>query len=168
MDETAENTGQITERRRGRPENLRPWPKGVSGNPGGRPKTIFGKAALRHLRKRAENGETNLDAVVGAQVKKAIRKGDTRAAEFLRDSVDGRPNANDSERTNIGTVNILWAGHEPAWSQPSPQPPHTNQPMALPAWTQSTSDDDSPQQNSAANSGEDSSDEPAPPSAKPD
>ena len=119
MGETAENTGQITEKRKGRPENLRPWPKGVSGNPGGRPRGIFGKATLRQLRKRAENGETNLDAVVGAQLKKAIRKGDTRAAEFLRDSVDGRPSANDSERTNIGTVNIFWAGDVPEWAQPN-------------------------------------------------
>ena len=142
MGETAENTGQITERRGGRPENLRPWPKGVSGNPGGRPKGVFGKAALRQLRKRAKNGETNLDAVVGAQVRKAIRKGDTRAAEFLRDSVDGRPNANDSIGTNIGTVNILWAGEVPPWAQPPAQPPQRNEPMPLPAWTQPAGRDD--------------------------
>jgi hypothetical protein len=117
MGEAAENTGQITKKRRGCLQNLKPWKPGQSGNPGGRPKTIFGKAALRQLRKRAENGETNLDAVVGTQVKKAIRKGDTRAAEFLRDSIDGRPSANDSSTTNIGTVNILWAGEVPPWAQ---------------------------------------------------
>ena len=56
---------------------------------------------MPQLRKRAENGETNLDAVARAQVHKAI-KGDTRAAEFVRDSVDGRPSAGDGDRTNIG------------------------------------------------------------------
>jgi hypothetical protein len=51
---------------------------------------------IRELRRRAENGETNLDAVVGAQVDKAIAKGDTRAAEFLRDTLDGRPSTDDA------------------------------------------------------------------------
>jgi len=144
MGETAENSGSITEKRRGRSENLRPWPKGVSGNPGGRPRGIFGKAALRELRKRAASGETNLAAVVDAQVKKAIRKGDTRAAEFLRDSVDGRPAANDSNSTNIGTVNILWGGQMPPWAQPqpSPQSPQANQQISSRALAQSSGDDE--------------------------
>lgn len=144
MGETSENTGRITEKRKGRVENLRPWPKGVSGNPGGRPKGIFGKASLRLLRKRAESGETNLEAVVGAQMKKAIRKGDTRAAEFLRDSVDGRPSASDSDRTNIGTVNIIWAGGPPLWASEPPRPirpPQTSPPIPLPDWLQSNSRD---------------------------
>ena len=80
------------------------WKPGQSGNPGGRPKGIFGKAALRQLRERAENGQTNLDAVVGAQVDKAIAKGDTRAAEFLRDTVDGRPIAADEGAGQILSV----------------------------------------------------------------
>jgi hypothetical protein len=119
MGETVENTGQITEKRKGRIENLRPWPKGVSGNPGGRPKSIFGRVALRQLRKRAENGESKLIELIDAQIDKAIRKHDTRAAEFLRDSVDGRPSATDSERTNIGTVNILWTRNMPPWVPPN-------------------------------------------------
>jgi hypothetical protein len=44
MSDTAENSDPITESRKGPVENLRPWPKGVSGNPGGRPKGIVGKA----------------------------------------------------------------------------------------------------------------------------
>jgi hypothetical protein len=144
MADTAENSGAISAKRRGRPENLRPWRKGVSGNPGGRPKSIFGKAALRQLRKRAESGETILDAVVGAQVRKAIPKGDTRAAEFLRDSVDGRPGANESGSANIGQVNIVWGGPMPVWAQaqPTSQAPQTNQPILLPAWAQSKAEDD--------------------------
>jgi hypothetical protein len=78
---------------------------------------------LPQLRKRAENGETSLDAVARAQVHKAI-KGDTRAAEFVRDSVDGRPSAGDGDRTNIGSINIQWNGSIPAWARwTEPVPP---------------------------------------------
>ena len=35
MGETSETTAPITKKHKGRPENLRPWPKGVFGNPGG-------------------------------------------------------------------------------------------------------------------------------------
>jgi hypothetical protein len=114
--DATQNSDAITEKRERRLANLRPWPKGVSGNPGGRPKGFFGKAALRQLRKRAENGKSNLDAVVSAQVEKAIRKGDTRSAEFLRDSVDGRPSATNESAS--GSVTINWHGPAPAWARP--------------------------------------------------
>jgi hypothetical protein len=136
MGETAENTGPINGKRRGRPENLKRWRKDVSGNPGGRPKGVFGKEALRQLRKRVENGEMALLQVVAAQIVKAICKGDTRSAEFLRDCVDGRPSANDEARTNIGQVNIVWNGPLPKWAQPQEQPSPllspTNEPLTLP------------------------------------
>jgi len=35
---TTANNGKKPPNRRGRPENLKPWPKGVSGNPAGAPK----------------------------------------------------------------------------------------------------------------------------------
>src|SRR5215470_11456126 len=114
--EAAQNSDSITEKRERRLQNLRPWPKGVSGNPGGRPKGIFGKAALRQLRKRAEGGESKLIELIDAQIEKAISKGDTRSAEFLRDSVDGRPVAEANQGTNIGTVNIL-IGDLPGWAR---------------------------------------------------
>ncbi len=94
---------------KGEPHRFKP---GQSGNPGGRPKGIFGKAVLRQLRKRAEKGETNLDAVVGAQVDKAIAKGDTRAAEFLRDTVDGRPVAADDAGAADLSITLSFSGHE--------------------------------------------------------
>ena len=115
--ETVQNSDPITTKQRGRPKNLRPWPKGVSGNPGGRPKSIFGRAALRQLRKRSEGSESKLIELIDAQIDKAIREHDTRAAEFLRDSVDGRPSAGNGDRTNIGTINIQWNGSVPAWAQ---------------------------------------------------
>ena len=116
--ETTENSAPITKKRKGRPENLRPWPKGVSGNPGGRPKGIFGEAVLRQLRKRGESGESKLIALIDAQIDKAIRKRDTRAAEFLRDSVDGRPTANDDSHQIRGGVTIIWNDDPPPWAQP--------------------------------------------------
>src|SRR5712692_7378269 len=41
----AENSGKTVVR--GRVENLRPWPKGTSGNPGGRPKSAALSGAFR-------------------------------------------------------------------------------------------------------------------------
>jgi hypothetical protein len=116
--ETTDNSASITKKRKGRPENLRPWPKGVSGNPGGRPKGIFGEAALRQLRERAESGESKLIELINAQIDKAIHKRDTRAAEFLRDSVDGRPTANDDNHQIGGGVTIIWNGNIPPWALP--------------------------------------------------
>jgi hypothetical protein len=78
--ETTENGAPITKKRKGGLENLRPWPKGVSGNPGGRPRGIFGEPALRQLRKRAESGESKLIELIDAQIDMAMRRRDTRAA----------------------------------------------------------------------------------------
>lgn len=61
----------------------RPWPKGVSGNPAGRPRKTFTDIVL-------EQPESRKVKVVEAQFTRA-EAGDTRAAEFLRDTQDGRP-----------------------------------------------------------------------------
>lgn len=70
----------------GRVENLKPWPKGVSGNPGGRPKALLGSALWKQLRK---NGGAELQAVVRGIIASAI-KGDPRAFAVIRDTVDGK------------------------------------------------------------------------------
>jgi hypothetical protein len=107
--EAGDLAGVSTEKRLKGLANLRPsWKPGQSGNPSGRPKGIFGKAALKQLRKRAESGETNLDAVVGAQVGKAIAKADTHAAEFLRDVVDGKPESSQASAGAAIQVNISY------------------------------------------------------------
>ena len=41
----------------------------------------------------------------------------------------------DDGPTNVGPVNIVYAGSRPNWLPPSPQPP-PNQPIPLPAWAQ--------------------------------
>jgi hypothetical protein len=51
---------------------------------------------------------------------KAPGKLSTKAAEFLRDTTDGPP-VRDREGISIGTVNILWAGQMPPWTEPSSQ-----------------------------------------------
>jgi hypothetical protein len=88
---------------------------GESGNPSGRPKGIFGVTALKRLLRAGKNSETKLIALIDAQIDKAIRKHDTRAAEFLRDSIDGRPAASDGDSANNGQVTIVWNGPPPAW-----------------------------------------------------
>jgi hypothetical protein len=66
-------------------ENLTPWPKGVSGNPGGRPKRkpIF-EALQRNIT------DADLDAMARALVKE-LRRGDLFALSFARDTLDGKP-----------------------------------------------------------------------------
>jgi hypothetical protein len=59
------------------------WPKGVSGNPAGRPRKTFTDIVTDFPEQRKVQ-------VVEAQFKRA-ESGDTRAAEFLRDTQDGRP-----------------------------------------------------------------------------
>ena len=111
---------QITENSEGRARrlaNLKPFKPGQSGNPGGRPRGIFGRTALKRLLRRAKNGDSQLVALIDAQIDKAIRKRDTRAAEFLRDSVDGRPSAQEQQmQVGIAAINILWGGAKPDWA----------------------------------------------------
>lgn len=67
--------------------NLRPWPKGVSGNPGGRPAVkALSKACRAVLSQPAPdaNGLTFAEAIARKLADKAL-EGDVRAAEELAD-----------------------------------------------------------------------------------
>jgi hypothetical protein len=67
--------------------NLKPFPKGVSGNPGGRPRKVL---AERLLRKLLENDEATAEALIASLIEKA-KTGDVAAFNSIRDMVDGKP-----------------------------------------------------------------------------
>ena len=78
---------------KGRIENLRPWPKGVSGNPGGRPKSKSLSEAYRDRLERIvpddPEGRTFAEKIAEVLAKKAL-KGDVQAARELADRAEGK------------------------------------------------------------------------------
>ncbi len=70
-------------------QNLKPFKKGQSGNPKGRPKLPDLKAAIAKVLGEEKEGNSALEAILKAQRMKAA-KGDTRAAEFLLDRGYGK------------------------------------------------------------------------------
>jgi len=76
------------------PQNLKPWPKGTSGNPAGRPRRDKLTAALLDLlgtpypHDRA--GRTYAEVIAAVLVRKAAR-GDVRAAKEIALRTEGRP-----------------------------------------------------------------------------
>ena len=87
-------------------QNLKPWPKGTSGNPAGRPRRDKLTAALLDLLGKPypndKWGRTYAERIAAAIVRKAVR-GDVRAAKEIALRTEGRarlrvapePNKND-------------------------------------------------------------------------
>jgi hypothetical protein len=88
---------------KGKPENLKPWPKGVSGNPGGRPKRQFtaedvGLVIEKYmllpqgeLQAIYEDKETNgVNALAAGAVLEAIRAKDWNAVRDMLDRSIGK------------------------------------------------------------------------------
>jgi len=77
----------------GRVENLRPWPKGVSGNPGGRPKKKLITDELERLLQQETPdtpGKTWATSIAESLLRQAV-KGDVRAISELANRVEGKP-----------------------------------------------------------------------------
>lgn len=77
----------------GRTQNLKPWAKGVSGNPGGRPKrTPLADACRELLSKPAPDdpsGRSYAEAIAEQLGKKALA-GDIHAAREIADRAEGK------------------------------------------------------------------------------
>ena len=63
-------------------QNLKPFVKGQSGNPKGRPKYPDINESLANALAKEEDGKTMLQQIFDSMVKRAI-KGDVKAADFL-------------------------------------------------------------------------------------
>ena len=77
----------------GNTRNLKPWPKGVSGNPGGRPKTKpLTEEIERLLEREAPKGKGRTwAAVIAEALLTKAGKGDVRAITELANRIEGRP-----------------------------------------------------------------------------
>lgn len=76
----------------GRIQNLKPWPKGLSGNPGGRPKRKpIEEELLRLIDERAgpKDGRTHARKIAEA-VLKAAGQGNVKAFVAVAERVDGK------------------------------------------------------------------------------
>lgn len=71
----------------------KPFPKGVSGNPKGRPKLPDLREALAACLANEQNGQTALEAALAAMRAKAVR-GDVRALELLLNRAFGMAQQN--------------------------------------------------------------------------
>ncbi len=74
-------------------QNLKPWPKGVSGNPAGRPRQTKLTAALREQLGKVDPedraGRTYAEVIADKMIRRAAR-GDVRAAREIRVMTEGR------------------------------------------------------------------------------
>jgi hypothetical protein len=92
-------------------KNLKPFKKGQSGNPKGRPKLPDIREALAKVLADEKDGITALEATLAALRAKAVR-GDVRAAEVLLDRAFGKA-AQTMDVTSAGekivTPPIVWS-----------------------------------------------------------
>ena len=83
---------KTTNKQRGNIDNLKPFKKGQSGNPKGRP--VKSKCIPEILRKitaeKGNGGVTKLNLILNNVVNEAI-KGDTWSIQFIADRMEGKP-----------------------------------------------------------------------------
>ena len=77
----------------GHAQNLKPWPKGVSGNPGGRPKKKLITNELERLLEQEAPEATGKTwaAVIAEVLLNQARRGDVRAIAELANRIEGKP-----------------------------------------------------------------------------
>jgi hypothetical protein len=76
--------------RKGKPENLKPFPKGKSGNPKGRPKKLPALDKLMaEVLGEEQNGISAAKAIL-SKLRQKAKAGDVRAAEILLDRAYGK------------------------------------------------------------------------------
>ena len=75
------------------PEGAKPFKKGQTGNPNGRPKMPDLKEAISKILSEEKNGQSALEAVLIALFNRAL-KGDVRAAQELLDRGFGKSQQN--------------------------------------------------------------------------
>ena len=85
-------------------ENLKPFKKGQSGNPKGRPKMPDLKEAIAKILAEEKDGVTALEAILAALRAKAA-KGDVRAAQELLDRGFGRAQQKIDHTTDGEAIN---------------------------------------------------------------
>lgn len=85
--------------------NLRPWRKGQSGNPKGRPALPDIREALAEVLAEPVEGMPSLYAVLRALRDRAVQ-GDVRAAEVLFDRAFGKPTLHTDVTSHGGRVAI--------------------------------------------------------------
>jgi len=99
---------------RGRPmpQNLKPFPKGVSGNPGGRPKYKAISEAIRHILT-LDDIESFVPSTVAeklalTRIRQAMLKGGLYEAEYVTDRAEGKAVATVRSTVNLSDAEFVF------------------------------------------------------------
>ena len=71
--------------------NLKPFPKGVSGNPSGRPKNVLSKAIRRKLEEVEEGQDSTVAERITEKLVELALSGNIEAIKLLGDRSEGKP-----------------------------------------------------------------------------
>jgi hypothetical protein len=71
--------------------NLKPFPKGVSGNPSGRPKNVLSKAIRKKLEEVEEGHDKSVAERITDKLAELALSGNIEAIKLLGDRSEGRP-----------------------------------------------------------------------------